>query len=326
MVLSVFKKKKNLTQSTDPIICPSFHLFIHRSIYPPPHPVLLMDDGVFVEAVKLNFVDTSDEETLPKLRLSPLLFPSIPASIFSLSLSLSLSSLLSLCLLLHVHLFISDLSSFSVSCLYLLPFTCSSCSPCPTFPHLASHCPFLVTSFNAPFMSSSFLISRPPFLFHILSPFPYRLYHFPPFFLPCPPLPFTPLVVLMSSSSPIKSPSEQPHWQFFFPRQKSSLSLLSGCWKRRHCVCGGVWMCRQSVVFAECVFVFAYFVCVCFFLFLRMVAIFFFPIICLQPLSSLCSLFFTPSPRTHKHTRTLTDTTYLPTEWQALMAWHYSLP
>lgn len=107
---------------------------------------------------------------------------------------------------------------------------------------------------------------------------------------------------LPSPSSPhIKSLSEQPHWCFFSRRQKSSLSLLSGCWKRRR-VC----VRRQSVVYRVCVCVCASRVTVCVFTNSSHFSHFLSPALLISALP-----FSVPHQHTHRHAHK----NHLPSYW-----------
>lgn len=113
---------------------------------------------------------------------------------------------------------------------------------------------------------------------------------------------------LPSPSSPhIKSLSEQPHWCFFFSQTKIISVFIVRLLKEEACVC------VDNLWFIECVFAFVLHAWLC--VFSRIVAIF--PIFSLQPCSSQLFLF---QSLISTHADTHTKTTYLPIEWQALMA------
>lgn len=193
---------KNFNQSDDLIIHPSI-------IYPPPHPALLMDGGVFVEAVKLNFVSTFEEETLPELDLPlsthPLLLCSfLLSSFFSPDRSLIiLSSFISFvyCLL-FLHFF-TPLSFFS-SHFPLPPFAHSL-----FFSHFVCLFTFLVFALLFPFLFSASSFFPPTALVHLFS-FPLilssfllpLLFLFLPSFVLIHPLCFFCFILFSSSLSP----------------------------------------------------------------------------------------------------------------------------
>lgn len=126
----------------------SIYIF-HPSIHPPPHPSLLMDAGVFIEAVELNFVDAAC------------------AGFISSSSFYSSSSHPQFC---SSFSFLSSLPSFLACLSSLTPFFFAFLSDSPFYFHLLPCLLLLSLPFgvilSAFFSSSSFI------LFSSFSPFP----------------------------------------------------------------------------------------------------------------------------------------------------------